>query len=103
MSRSASIALAMFSSAEGDLPALEGNPVQPVELAGQRVFQQDPAQLALPLHGGLLRAQVAVAELLEKAQRGDLADRGFFEIGGHLAISLKWRFVPLAFHQACGH
>jgi len=38
---------------------------------------------ALALHCHVFRAQVGIPELLEKSQRGNLADRGFLEGRGH--------------------
>ena len=68
---------------EWHLPAFEADLVQALELRCQHVLQHHPAELPLPLNRAFLRAQVGITELLQRAQRGNLADVGFLEGRGH--------------------
>lgn len=74
---------------EGHLAPLEADLIQPAKLLGQRLLQQDSSHLPLPLDGNFFGAEIAVSQLLERPQRGDLADMGFLEGGDHFKVSLQ--------------
>lgn len=63
------------------LPPLEPDPVEPTKLFLQDTFEEDVGDFSAPLQVDLLRAQIGIAQVLQKLQRRDLR-KVVFEEGG---------------------